>query len=115
MWWLSLPKLPLHLDSIFCHDESEVCNPLESNTGTHKVGVFCYTVGSSNSKFCSKICAIRLPASVNARLVETYDIQKMLSPIIDDLKTYEGCQIETDGSRFDVFGKLLFYIGNTLG
>ena len=57
---------------ILYHDDLEVCSPLESNAGTHKVDMFCYTIGNLNPKFCSKICAIRLLAIFKAKFVKTF-------------------------------------------
>ena len=100
---------------ILYHDELEVCNPLGSNAGTHKVDMYYYTIGNLKPKFRSKICAIRLLAIVNAKFVKTCGIQKILDPIIDDpKKLYDGYQIEINGNRFGIFGKVLLCTGDTL-
>ena len=71
---------------ILYHGKLEVCNPLRSNAGTHKVDMYYYTIGNLNPKFRSKICAIRLLSIVNAKFVKTYGIQKILDSIFDVLK-----------------------------
>ena len=101
---------------ILYHDELEVCNPLGSNAETHKVDMYYCTIGNLNPKFRSMICAIRLFAIVNTKFVKTYGIQKILDPVIDDLKKlYDGYQIEINGNRFEIFGKVLLCTGDTLG
>ena len=77
--------------------------------------MYYYTIGNLNPKFRSKICAIRLLAIVNAKFLKTYEIQKILDPIIDDLeKLYDGYQMEINGNRFEIFGKVMLCSGNTL-
>ena len=40
----------------------------------------------------------------------------MFDPIIDDLKKfYDGYQIERNGTRFEIFGKVLLCTGDTFG
>ena len=40
--------------------------------------------------------------------------KKIFNPIIDDLKTCHGYQIQINGNRFEIFGKVLFCNGDTL-
>ena len=54
---------------ILYHDKLEVCNPLGSKAGTHKVDMFYYTVANLGPKFRSKVAAVRLLAIANANLV----------------------------------------------
>ena len=101
---------------ILYHDELEVCNPLGINVGTHKVDMYYCTIGNLNPKFRSIICAVRLLAIVNAKFVKTYGIQKILNPIIDGRKKlYDRYQMEVNGNRFEIFGKVLLCTGDTLG
>ena len=65
-------------------------------------------LGHPSAEFRSKICAIRLLALANANLVKPYGIKITLDAIIDDLKKlYDGYQIEINGNRFEIFGKVL--------
>ena len=55
---------------ILYHDALEVCNPLGSHAGTHKLDMFYYTLGNLDPKVRSKRCAIRLLAIVKSNLVK---------------------------------------------
>ena len=73
-------------------------------------------LGHPSAKFRATICAIRLLALVNAKLVKPYGIKITLDPIIDELKKlYDGYQIEINGNRFEIFDKVLLWTGDTFG
>ena len=79
------------LSLVLYHDELEVCNPLGSNAGTHKLDMYYYTIGNICSKFRSKRCAVPLFAIANADLVKKYGIDRIIQPIVDDLQLlYKG-------------------------
>ena len=104
------------LSIILYHDELEVCNPLGSNAGVHKIDMFYYTLGNLTPKFRSKHCAVRLLAIANANLVKKYGIDKILSPIISDLKDlHDGVIMDFNNKEVEMFGKVLICTGDTLG
>lgn len=41
------------------YDEIEVCNPLGTHVGKHKIDLYYYTLGNIGLKYRSKLCAIR--------------------------------------------------------
>ena len=45
------------LELIIYHDNLEVCYPLGSKAGKHKIDMFCYTLGNIDPKFWLKQCA----------------------------------------------------------
>jgi hypothetical protein len=101
---------------ILYHDELEVCNPLGSKAGTHKVDMFYYTVANFGPKFRSKVAAVRLLAIANANLVKKYGIQSIMKPIIEDINIlHGGVPMEINGVERQVFGKVLSCTGDTLG
>ena len=61
---------PEALQIIIYHDAVEVCNPLGSQAGKHKLDMFYYTLGNLNPKVRSKHCAIRLLGIANTKLVK---------------------------------------------
>ena len=78
--------------------------------------MYYYTIGNLNPKFHSEICTIRLLAIVNAKFAKTHGIQKILDPIVDDLKKlYDRYQIKINGKIVEIFGKVLLCTGDTLG
>lgn len=101
---------------ILYHDELEVCNPLGSRAGTHKVDMFYYTVANLGPRFRSKVAAVRLLAIANANLVKRYGIESIMNPIIQDINIlYSGVQMWINGVERPVFGKVLSCNGDTLG
>ena len=67
---------------ILYHDEVEICNPLGSKSGKHKLDMYYYVIGNLSPKFRSKHCAVRLLAIVNANIVKKYGVNEILKPIV---------------------------------
>ena len=79
------------LELLIYHDDLGVCNPVGSKAGKHKIDMFCYTLGNIDPKFQSKQCAICLLAICNTKFVKKYGIDKVLTPVVEDInKLHEG-------------------------
>ena len=63
---------------VLYHDELEVCNPLGSNAGVHKLDMFYYTIANLCPKFRSKRCAVHFFAIAYADLVKKYSIDTIM-------------------------------------
>lgn len=101
---------------ILYHDELEVCNPLGSNAGVHKLDMYYYTIANLCPKFRSKRCAVHLFAIANADLVKKYGIDTIMKPLVDDLNIlYKGYKMEINGVEKVIHGKVLICAGDTLG
>ena len=101
---------------VLYHDELEVCNPLGSNAGVHKLDMYYFTIANLCPKFRSKRCAIHLFAIANADLVKKYSIDTIMQPLLDDLNVlYRGCNMIVDGVEKIIHGKVLMCTGDTLG
>ena len=101
---------------VLYHDELEVCNPLGSNAGTHKLDMYYYTIANLCPKYRSKRCAVRLFAIANADLVKKYGIDYIMQPLVDDLNTlYAGYHMNISGVDKVIYGKVLMCTGDTLG
>ena len=101
---------------IIYHDALEVCNPLGSHAGTHKIDMFYYTLGNIDPKFRSKRCAIRLLGIVKSKLVKKYGYNAILKPMISDFKKLEsGHSFTVGGKERKVFGKVVSCAGDTEG
>jgi hypothetical protein len=101
---------------IIYHDAVEVCNPLGSHAGTHKLDMFYYTLANLEPQIRSKRCAIRLLAIVKSNLVKKYGYNAILRPIISDLQKLElGHLFEVCGKERKVFGKVISCAGDTEG
>ena len=73
------------LQLILYQDEVEVCNPLGSKAGIHKLDMYYYTLDNIDPKFRSKHYAVRLFAIVNAKHISTYGINKVIPLIVSYL------------------------------
>lgn len=90
------------------HDELEVCNPLGSKAGKHKVDMYYYTLANIDPRYRSKLCAVRLLAIANANLVKKYGIDPIMKPIIDDIKElYDGVVFKIGNVEKEIFGKVI--------
>ena len=107
---------PDALQIILYHDEVEICNPLGTHTGKHKVDLYYYTLGNICPKHRSKLCAIRLLAIVKAEDVSRYGQNKVLTPIINDLNTLaNGHTFVISGKSVELFGAVVSCLGDTEG
>ena len=101
---------------IIYHDAVEVCNPLGSHAGLHKLDMFYYTIGNLNPKVRSKHCAVRLLGIANAKLVKKYGHNAILRPVIEDIHKLEnGCPFVVNGREKVIFGKVISCAGDTEG
>lgn len=102
------------LEVAIYHDNLEVCNPLGIKAGKHKVNTFYYSLINTDPKFRSKHC--NLLTIYNTKFVKKYCMEKVPSPIVDDInRLYEGYTMLIQKRESNVFGKLLMYLGDTLG
>ena len=115
----SSPIFQVHADAlqlILYHDEVEVCNPLGSHIGKHKIDLYYYTLGNIDPKFRSKLCAIRLLAIVKAKDVVKYGHGKILTPIVNDLdKLAAGHIFHIGGQPIKLNGAVISCLGDTEG
>ena len=104
------------LQIILYHDEIEVCNPLGSHNGKHKLDLYYFTLGNLSPKFRSKLSAMKLLAIVRAKDVSRYGQNKILMPICNDLKTLsKGHTFNVNGEDTEIFGTVVCCLGDTEG
>lgn len=107
---------PEAIGLILYHDEVEVCNPLDSKAGKHKLDMYYYVIINIDPKYRSKRSAVRLVAITNAKYVKKYGIDSIMLPIINDLKKiHDGVTFHYDRCSVNVFGKVVICVGDTLG
>ena len=86
-----------------------------SNTENHENMIFTLSVFTKMLFSCSE-CAIRLLAICNTKFVKKYGIDKVLTAVVEDInKFYEGYRMKILQNEILVFGKVLMYLGDTLG
>ena len=104
------------LKLIMYHDNLGICNPLGSKAGKHKIDMFYYNLGNIDPKFRSKQRATRLLAICNTKFVKKYGIEKVLTPVVEDInKLHEGYRTKLLQNEILVFRKVLMCLGDTLG
>ena len=55
-------------------------------------------------------------SNVQQKVVKKYGIDKVLTPVVEDInKLYEGYRMKILKNEILVFGKVLMYLGDTLG
>ena len=117
--WKGNPIFQLNTDAlqiILYHDEVELCNPLGSHVGKHKVDLYYYTLGNIDPRFRSKLCAIRLVAIVKAQDVAKYGHGKILTPIVNDLESLaSGHVFNINGQPIKLHGAVVSCIADTEG
>ena len=89
---------PNALQLILYHDEVEVCNPLGSHIGKHKIDLkYYYTLANINLKHRSNYAVLDCLLLLKLRIV-SYGHNKVLTPLINDLnKLAAGYILCTEG------------------
>ena len=104
------------LQIVIYHDEVDVCNPLGSHVGKHKIDLYYYTLANISPKFRSKLCAIRLLAIAKAKHVSIYGQNKVLTPIVNDLCILSrGHTFSVSGRPVTLHGAVVSGLGDTEG
>jgi hypothetical protein len=97
-------------------DEVEICNPIGSRKTVHKLSAFYFLVGNIETKHWSSLSNIHLALLCKYKIVKTVGYQKVLEPLLADIKLLEteGIELEIDGRFFHVFGSIVTFSGNNL-
>nr|XP_039258818.1 uncharacterized protein LOC120335387 [Styela clava] len=99
-------------------DEVEVCNPLGSSRGTHKLTCFYYTLGNVQVKYLSSLRNMHILAVVYSSVVKTYGHSAVLEKFCQDvwILEHEGISVKTtDGQNLHFYGGLATISGDNLG
>ena len=84
----------------FYVDDFEVCNPIGSRRSVHKlVGVY-FLVGNVHTRYWSQTSSIHLAILARTRLVKVHGLDKIMMPLLKDLKILEtvGIKVKFCGS-----------------
>jgi len=102
----------------FYLDEFEVCNPLGSKRGKHKVLAVYYLVGNLNCKYWSEMKFIHLCILVRYQQLREFDptYTQVLKPLIDELNTLssDGVDVTADGVTYNFRAGLATVSGDNL-
>jgi hypothetical protein len=97
-------------------DEAEICNPIGSRKTVHKLSVFYFLVGNTETKHWSKLSNIHLALLCKFKSVKTMGYKKLLEPLLADIKILEkeGLVVEIDGAQRRLFGTIVTVAGDNL-
>lgn len=94
------------------NDEFEVCNPLGSKRGKHKMTAVYFSVLNFDVKLRSALSGIHLLLLVKDKHVATYGFSKILEPLIADVKVLANHGITVNGNL--VKGSVFVFTGDNL-
>lgn len=90
------------------YDEIDVCNPIGSKSGVHKlgkiqnieslattlyVGIFYYTITNIEPMLRSRLQAIMLLAVATSQVISTYGIDEILKPFVEEMMKLESVSL----------------------
>ena len=107
------------LELLFFQDGFEICNPLGSSKGKHKLIGLYMVIGNINKKYRNLIKNIQLVLLCKESNIKIFGYDKILKPLVRDLKILETDGIKigfTDENRTNIFkGSIFAMIGDNLG
>jgi len=97
-------------------DEFELCNPLGSRRGEHKVCAFYFLVGNLETKYWSSLSNIHLAMLCKYKHVKNIGYKKILEPLLDDIRVLEteGIVVAIDSIEHRIFGTVVTLSGDNL-
>ncbi|XP_071810939.1 uncharacterized protein [Apostichopus japonicus] len=106
---------PNALKLILYQDSFEVCNPLGSSKKKHKILAVYMTLANFRPHLRSSVNHMLLVLLCNENDFKYFGQEKLLRPLIDDLKDLELNGIDIAGEQHPVKGALSFIAGDNLG
>ncbi|KAK3107180.1 hypothetical protein FSP39_008706, partial [Pinctada imbricata] len=99
------------LQLLLYYDDVEICNPLGKKAGTHKIGVFYYSIANMPKVYRSRLPCIRLLSIVKRKVMNEYGIKHVLERINTDLiELSQGINIMINGEEKLVKGAVIAFI-----
>lgn len=106
---------PKGLQLMLYFDDVEICNPLGKGAGTHKVGLFYYTVGNLAPIYRARLPAVRLIAIIRRKVMNNCGIDMVIRRINQDLEMLSnGIELNLNNVRQVVRGACCCFCGDTL-
>lgn len=93
-------------------DEFEVCNPLGSKRGKHKLTAVYYSILNFPQKVRSRLSGIHLALLVKDKFVASYGLHKIFAPLVRDISRLEKKGISVNGEV--LYGSVLAMTGDNL-
>lgn len=102
------------LQILLFFDEFETANPLGAKKGVHKLGAVYFTLKNLPPKLNSVLMNIHLAALFYTEDLKKYGFEKILKPLISDLKVLETNGIKLPFVDEPVFGTVIQVTGDNL-
>jgi len=114
--WQSAGLPSDHLRIHLYSDEFDVCNPIGSRRGIHKICAFYFTVGNIAVKHRSQLRNIHLAMLLKYKYVRKFGYGRVIEPLIKDLEVLQsrGIDIIVDGECITVKGSVVTLSGDNL-
>lgn len=90
-------QLEKTMELVMYFDEAELCNPIGSRSGVHKLGFLYFTLVNIPPKYRSRLQSIFLLGVVNANDIKKFGIDTMLDPFIKEITEFS-----TNGFQFSL-------------
>lgn len=97
------------------YDDFETANPLGSKKGIHKLGCFYFILRNLPPKCNSVLTNIHVISLFYSQDLKKYGFDKILQPLIDDLKSLETEGIDVPFSDTPLLGSVVQVTGDNLG
>lgn len=98
----------------FYGDEFEICNPLGSKKGKHKMYGFYYTI--NNLGCIGRKGNVYLHSLAYSKDVKSYGLNKILQPFIDEMEILEiGQTLYLHGKNIKLIFRLIYVTGDSMG
>lgn len=88
-------------------DDFEVCNPIGSRRGVHKLTAVYFVLGNAHPKFWSQSSSIHLAILARTKLVSKYGLAETLKALVDEINSLEqhGITVKCGGVSRTFFWK----------
>lgn len=97
------------------YDDFETANPLGSKQGIHKLGCIYFVLRNLPSHVNSSLMNIHLISLFHSEDGKKYGMDKILGPLIDDVKVLEQKGMKVSFSEEPIFGTIAQITGDNLG
>lgn len=97
------------------YDDFETANPLGSKRGIHKLGAIYFTLRNFSPKYNSRLLNIHLVSLFHAQDIKMYGFNKILHPVVQDIKILESDGIQVPLFKHPIYGTIVQVTGDNLG
>nr|XP_055035659.1 uncharacterized protein LOC129423418 isoform X1 [Misgurnus anguillicaudatus] len=97
------------------YDDFETANPLGSKQGIHKLGCLYFVLRNLPPRVNSSLMNIHLISLFHSQDARKYGMDKILGPLVEDVKIFEHTGMKASFSEQPIFGTIAQITGDNLG